>query len=94
MNNTKRILEDILKAEFVDVLTNGCVEKINFLYDTVEYLKGTYNEEGIREWFSRERILLSGKTPIEYLGQNWSPKDKKAKYILDLAKSSQDPGAT
>lgn len=62
--------------------------KIYFLYKMVDYLRGSYNNEGIKQWFKRERSLLEGKTPLQYLGSTWNPDQEEAKCVLELAKSS------
>lgn len=68
--------------------------EIHFLYEIVDSLRGSYNDEGIRRWFQRERSQLEGKSPLQYLGPGWNPNDKEAKYVLELAKSSINSGAT
>ncbi len=68
--------------------------KVYFLYEIVDYLRGAYNDEGIKRWFQRERTLLEGKSPLGYLGLTWNPDGEEAKRVLELAKSSIDSGAT
>ncbi len=98
-------LETILQTELLARLAGkspadlqkdlpGASKKINFLYEIVEHLRGSYNAEGIRRWFQRERRRLEGKSPLQYLGSEWNPDEEKAKRVLELASSSIDPGAT
>ncbi|MBI4738292.1 hypothetical protein HY772_01805 [Candidatus Woesearchaeota archaeon] len=62
-------------------------KKIYFLYEIVNYLRGSYNDEGVRRWFQRERSQLEGKSPLRYLYSGWDPDDEEAKHVLELAKS-------
>lgn len=98
-------LETVLQKELLARLTGkspadlqkdlpGAAEKIDFLYKIVDSLRGSYNAEGIRRWFQRERSRLEGKSPLQYLGLEWNPDEDKAKRILELAEYSIDPGAT
>jgi hypothetical protein len=98
-------LEIVLQEELLTDLTGkspadiqkdllGRSKEIYFLYEIVDCLRGSYNDEGIRRWFQRERSQLGGKSPLQYLGSGWSPDEEDAKRILELARSSIDPGAT
>ncbi len=70
-------------------------EKLLYIHQTIYYLSGTYNEQGIQRWFQRERAQLDKKSPLQYLGNNWRPYDENAKVVLELARSNLGPsGAT
>ena len=45
--------------------------RINLIGQIVWCLKGTYDDEGIKRWFSRRRPQLEGKSPAEQLGDDW-----------------------
>lgn len=62
-------------------------DQINFIYEIVESLRGAYNDDGIKEWFYRERKQLEGKNPLKYLGRDWNPEDKYAQKVLELTRS-------
>ena len=72
----------------------GGSDEIYFLYEIVGYLQGSYDRDGIRRWFQRERSQLEGKSPLQYLGRGWSPEEEKAKQVLELARSLVYPEAT
>lgn len=92
-------LETILQKKLLTNLTGkspadmrkdlrGSSKKIHFIYEVVDYLRGSYNDDGIRKWFQRERSQLGGKSPLQYLGSGWNPDEEYAKIVLELAKSS------
>lgn len=92
-------LETVLQEELITDLTSkspadmrndlqDCSKEIYFLYEMVDYLKGSYNDEGIRRWFQRERSQLGGKSPLQYLGSGWNPDEENAKRVLELARYS------
>src|SRR3989344_7157773 len=85
----KKNLENILKEKiFTDLVGESPTsERLHFIYDIVDVLRGAYDDEGIRRWFYRGRTELGGKNPSEYLGQTWKPDDEYAKKVLELAKS-------
>lgn len=87
--NERKNLENILQEKiFTELLGESpTIEKIHFIYEAVDALRGSYNDEGIRRWFYRERKQLEGKNPLEYLGQAWKPEEEYAKEVLKLAKS-------
>ncbi|MBI2581553.1 hypothetical protein HYV87_00295 [Candidatus Woesearchaeota archaeon] len=65
---------------------NSTLDQINFIYKIVDTLRGAYSDEGIRNWFYRERKQLEGKNPLEYLGSSWKPEEENAQKVLELAK--------
>lgn len=62
------------------------VARIDMVGQVVWYLKGTYDDEGIRRWFGRCRPQLRGKSPAEHLGGDWLADSRAATKVLDLAK--------
>ena len=68
--------------------------RLHFLAFLVGDLAGAYNEIGIRRWFDRRRELLDGKTPVQALGDAWSPEDGGPQQIRDLTRSLASSPAT
>ena len=57
-------------------------------------LAGSYNEFGIRRWFSRARSQLDGKAPADVLAGEWSPDDPGPRAVRALATRLVDAAAT
>lgn len=72
------------------------VERLHWLALVVGYLKGTYNEYGIRRWFERKRTALKGKSPKETLLEDteWAPSSAGARRVEALAKATIGMPAT
>ncbi len=87
--NEKKNLENILREKiFTELLGESpTTERIHFIYEVVDALRGAYDDDGIRRWFYRKRKQLKGNNPLEYLGQAWNPEEEYAKEVLELAKS-------
>lgn len=68
-------------------IENNISQRIIYLNKMVEHLQGGYNNQGIRDWFYRERTQLGKKNPLQYLSSVWNPNDENAKKVLELAKS-------
>jgi len=83
LQNLERILQ---KDLFTTLMGEKFTERVHYLHDIVDCLKGAYNDEGINRWFQRQRTELDGKSPLEYLGADWKPEDEKAKEVLELAR--------
>ena len=83
LQNLERIL---LKDLFTTLIGEKPTERAHYLHDVVYFLQRGYNDEGINRWFKRKRTELGGKSPLEYLGTDWKPKDEKAKEVLELAR--------
>ena len=49
--------------------------RLHFLAFVAGDLAGAYNDIGVRRWFDRPRRQLDGSTPIQALGERWSPDD-------------------
>lgn len=60
--------------------------RLNFLMEIVNFLRGSYNTMGIWQWFFRKRVGLGGKTPAEIFTAYWDPEDVMSQKILALAK--------
>lgn len=60
-------------------------ERLHFLALLLADLAGSYNEYGIRRWFSRPRVQLDGHTPKELLGVAFQPDGADARRIQALA---------
>ena|SRR3989344_5106586 len=69
-------------------------KRLRFLQKLVKQLKGSYNIQGIRQWFRRNRPQLENKRPGDFLYKiNWYPEDPNIQKLLELAKSVEG-GAT
>jgi len=80
-------LERILQKDLYHTLIGqNQTERVEYLHEIVDCLKGAYNDIGINNWFQRKRTELGGKSPLEYLGTDWKPEDEKAKEVLELAR--------
>ena len=62
-------------------------ERLILVEKIVDTLRGAYNDTGIRMWFFRKRIQLSGKSPAKILRGEWNPNEQGPMTILELAKS-------
>lgn len=51
-------------------------------------------DEGVKKWFFRRRKALGNKSPNDILNEEWSPKGKLPKKILELAQGLRDGNAT
>lgn len=60
-------------------------DRLYFLVEIHRCLSGSYNETGMRGWFSRRRILLENRTPLEILSKNWRPLAELPQRVLKLA---------
>ncbi|MDO8430186.1 MAG: hypothetical protein Q7S73_02365 [bacterium] len=70
-------------------------KRLRFLQSVIKELKGSYNPEGIRQWFRRPRTQLDNKKPGELLYRtDWNPDDPKIQKLLELARSLTGGGAT
>ena len=50
-------------------------DRLHFLAFVVGDLAGAYNDVGVRRWFARKRSRLNRSTPLQALGERWSPDD-------------------
>ena len=70
-------------------LTGGQVsaQRLQLLSDIVDDLEGSYNKQGISQWFDRKRVQLSDRSPREILGNPWQPEEEAPQRVLRLARS-------
>jgi hypothetical protein len=68
--------------------------RLHFLARVVGYLRGGYNDVGVRRWFERQRQVLGGASPESLLSGRWSPEDEPAGAVLELAHSLTGSPAT
>jgi len=61
--------------------------RLHFLSLTVGDLSGAYNEMGIRQWFDRKRVQLSGRAPSELLKGRWQPAQPGPRQVRELARA-------
>ena len=71
----------------------GVAERLHFLALVLADLAGSYNEYGIRRWFTRPRVPLGGRRPADLLGESFDPEGDDAKAIRGLAASLASLGA-
>jgi len=68
--------------------------RAHFLSIVVGYLRGAYNDIGMRRWFDRPRTQLGGRTPAQVLRKGWSPDSAAARRVFDLARALTASPAT
>ena len=69
-------------------------KRLRFLQTLIKTLQGSYNNEGICQWFRRPRTQLDDKKPGELLYRtDWNPDDPEIQKLLELARSI-DAGAS
>ena len=61
--------------------------RLHWLALVVGDLAGGYNEIGIRQWFTRKRTQLDGRTPEQLLTGQWKPDDPGPRRVRSLAHS-------
>lgn len=57
-------------------------------------LAGSYNDFGIRRWFTRPRAQLDGSSPADVLKGDWDPEDESVERVKQLAAALTAPMAT
>ena len=60
--------------------------RLHFLALVVGDLAGSYNNIGIRRWFTRKRRLLDGRAPADVLKGEWDPDDPGPLRVRELAR--------
>ena len=60
-------------------------ERLHFVALLLADLAGSYNEYGIRRWFTRPRVSLDGRRPSEILGSDFDPEGPDARELQALA---------
>ena len=68
--------------------------RAHYLSIVVGYLRGAYNDIGVRRWFQRRRTLLDGRTPAQLLRGKWTPDSDGAQRVQDLARALTAAPAT
>ena len=68
--------------------------RAHFLSNVVGYLRGAYNDIGVRRWFQRRRTVLDGRAPAQLLRGRWDPDSEQAQRVRDLARSLTSSPAT
>lgn len=61
--------------------------RAHYLSIVVGYLRGAYNDIGVRRWFQRPRKMLDGRTPAQLLRGKWSPDSERAQRVHELARA-------
>jgi len=96
----KKFIEDCLHvkmSEFFFILSGvkkpsqEVKDRLDFMLDIVQHLRGSYNNRGIRRWFYRKRRMLGGKRPYDFLSDKWTSDDKRPLKVMHLA--SRDSAA-
>lgn len=59
--------------------------RLHFLALVVGDLAGSYNDIGVRRWFSRRRSQLGGQAPADLLEGAWDPQDERPEQVRRLA---------
>ena len=68
--------------------------RAHYLSMVVGYLRGAYNDIGVRRWFQRPRTLLDDRTPARLLRGKWTPDSDGAQRVLGLARALTATPAT
>lgn len=68
-------------------------ERLHFIAMLLADLAGSYNEFGIRRWFSRPRSALRGNSPAAVLGDQFSIDGESAAAVARLASALTGAGA-
>jgi transcriptional regulator with XRE-family HTH domain len=68
--------------------------RLHFLALVVGDLAGSYNDLGIRRWFTRRRSQLDGHAPADLLQGSWDPEDAGPSRVRTLAAALLDIPAT
>lgn len=68
--------------------------RAHYLSIVVGYLRGAYNDIGVRRWFQRRRTMLDGRTPAQLLRGKWMPDSEGAQRVSELARALTAAPAT
>jgi uncharacterized protein (DUF2384 family) len=60
-------------------------QRIHFLALLTAILRGSFNDFGIRRWFSRPRVALDERAPADLLTGDWTPDDPDPQAAVGLA---------
>lgn len=63
--------------------------RLDFIIELVGYLIGAYNDEGVQNWFFRQRAQLDNKAPVQIFccRDGWRPEDPWPQKVLELAQA-------
>ena len=75
-------------------LPDDIAARAHYLSIVVGYLRGAYDDIGVRRWFHRRRTLLDGRAPAQLLRGRWTPDSEGARRVLDLARALTASRAT
>jgi hypothetical protein len=62
-------------------------ERLHFIALVLAELAGSYNEYGMRRWFTRPRSALEGQSPADLMGKDFDPDGPDGERIRRLAES-------
>jgi uncharacterized protein (DUF2384 family) len=68
-------------------------ERLHFVAMLLADLAGSYNDYGVRRWFTRPRAALQGRRPVDALGAGFDPDGEPAQRVQELAASLIAAGA-
>lgn len=68
--------------------------RLHFLSLVTGDLAGAYNDAGIRQWFTRPRAQLGGKSPAGILSGDWQPSAPEVRRVGRLARALAAAPAT
>jgi len=75
------------------VTPQDIAERLHFVAMLLADLAGSYNDYGVRRWFTRPRAALQGTRPIDALGAGFDPDGEQAQQVQELAASLISAGA-
>lgn len=61
--------------------------RLHYIALVVRDLSGSYDDTGVRRWFTRHRIQLGGHTPADLLQGEWDPQGAGPGRVMRLAAS-------
>ncbi|WP_182357238.1 hypothetical protein [Tomitella gaofuii] len=61
--------------------------RLHFVMLITTDLAGSYNDFGIRRWYSRPRSALGGEAPTAVFSGDWGEDDVRVRQVRDLARS-------
>jgi Protein of unknown function (DUF2384) len=62
-------------------------ERLHFIALVLAELAGSYNDYGMRRWFTRPRSALDGQSPADLMGKDFDPDGPDGERIRRLAES-------
>ncbi len=80
-------------ATGVRAVPDAVATRIHFVALVTADLAGSYNEFGLRRWWSRPRSALDGHSPRAALGNEWDPDGSAALAVAELGRALAGPGA-